>query len=237
MSDRRSHDAGDRSDPTTVAALRAALADHPLREEVTGARFERMLRVASSRLRSVTVVLENLWDPHNVSAVIRSAEAIGIDEAHVVEQPHRFRINRGVARGAERWLRIHRHADVGSCLEHLRAAGFRTCAADVGAGCQPLPALPLDRPVAIVLGSEREGLTREAKDLAELRFTIPMQGMTASFNVSVSAAITLWELCRRRREALAADGDLTLDQQVARVSAWLTRQAARRRLAPPGPAS
>ena len=219
---------GSRPDPDAISTLRAALADHVLRHEVTVDRFERMLSVASSRLRSVTVVLESLWDPHNVSAVIRSAEGIGIDEAHVVEQPHRFRTNRGVARGADRWLRIHRHADIGACFEHLRTRGFRTCAADVGAGCRPLPELPLDRPIAIVLGSEKEGLTTEARSLAELRFTIPMHGMTASFNVSVSAAITLWDLCRRRREMLAGDGDLTLDEQIARVGAWLARQASRR---------
>jgi tRNA (guanosine-2'-O-)-methyltransferase len=218
-----------------VAALDAALAGHPLCGEITPRRYRRMLEVAASRLGSITVVLENLWDPHNVSAVIRSAEGIGVDRVHVVEQPHRFCVNRGVARGAHRWLRIHRHPDVASCLARLAAEGFVTCAADVGPGCLDLRELPLDRPLAIVLGSEKDGLTTEARSLAHLRFTIPMAGMTGSFNVSVSAAIALWDLCRRRRVQLGRDGDLALEDQVERVTAWLARQAASRRRGPQPP--
>jgi tRNA (guanosine-2'-O-)-methyltransferase len=187
-----------------------------------------MLEVAASRLSSITVVLENLWDPHNVSAVIRSAEGLGLDQVHVVEQPHRFRTNRGVARGSDRWLRSQRHPDNASCVAGLSESGYTTCAADLGPGCVRLQDIPLDAPVAIVLGSERSGLTTEAKTLAHLRFTIPMHGMTESFNVSVSAAVALWDLCQRRRARLSAAGDLPLEQQVARVSAWLTRQTARR---------
>ncbi|HVS14178.1 MAG TPA: RNA methyltransferase [Thermoanaerobaculia bacterium] len=227
---RAGRDAGD-----PIAALDDALAGHPLRGEVTPRRYRRMLEVAASRLGSVTVVLENLWDPHNVSAVIRSAEGIGIDEAHVVEQPHRFRVNRGVARGAERWLRIRRHPDIVGCIARLASEGFVTCAADVGPGCLGLPELPLDRPIAIVLGSEKDGLTTEAKVVTDLRFTIPMAGMTESFNVSVSAAIALWDLCRRRRALLGAAGDLALEDRVARVAEWLARQATSRLRGRPAP--
>lgn len=203
--------------------LLALVAGNPDHQLVTERRLLRMLHVALARLGSITVVLESLWDPHNVSAVLRSAEGLGLLEAHVVEHPHRTRLNADVLRGADRWLTLGRYPDLRSCLERLRERSFLICAADIGEGCVPIDRLPVSAPVAVVLGSEKDGLTTRAKQLADVRFTIPMTGMTESFNVSVSAALTLWELTRRRRELLDEGrlGDLPVERAAELVTRWL----------------
>ncbi len=214
--------AGDRSRRASLEVVECILerCGH-LEALVTPQRLRRFASAAAAKLTSVSVVLENLWDAHNVSAVIRSAEALGVDAVHVVESPYTFRGNRAILRGADRWVRLHKHPDVAGCLDSLAAAGVVTCAADVGPGCVDLPDVPVDRPLAIVLGTERHGLSVEAKSLTNLRYTVPMQGLTESFNVSVSAAISLYELTARRREHMGAVSDLQLDDMVRRVDRWV----------------
>jgi tRNA (guanosine-2'-O-)-methyltransferase len=204
--------------------------DEPLAHELSERRLRRMIRVACRRLESLTVVAENLWDPHNVSAVIRTAEGIGLDAMHVVETPNPFKISRGVTHGAERWLEIHRHAQLERCISSLAEAGFLTAAADLGEGCVPLEELPEDRSLALVFGSEKAGLTDRARTLTDLRFTIPMHGFTGSFNVSVSAAVSLHRLASRRRRLLGRDGELDDRAVRQRVVGWLhdTLPSARR---------
>lgn len=194
------------------------LTEH-LEGSVTPQRLHRFRLAASLRLTSVTVVLENFWDAHNVSAVIRSAEGLGLCDVHVVESPYRYKGNRAILRGADRWLRVHRHASIGGCLDEVTAAGFVTCAADVGEGCLELDELPTDRPLAIVMGTERHGLSVEAKHLTDLRYTIPMQGLTESFNVSVSAAVSLFHLTTVRRRLVGSD--LSVEQCAASIERWV----------------
>lgn len=200
----------------------------PRAERVTARRLTRIVEVAQRRLASVTVVLENLYDPHNASAVVRTAEGFGLDAVHVVETPNRFAAARSIVRGADRWVRIERHARLARCLGELAARGFFVCAADVGPGCVPLEDLSVGRPIALVFGSEHDGLSRRAKGLADARFTIPMHGFTGSFNVSVSAAIAIHDVARRRRARLKGAGDLDVAEREARVERWLERAAGRR---------
>jgi tRNA (guanosine-2'-O-)-methyltransferase len=214
-------------DPARNAALRALLEEDPLAEQVTERRKDRIVEVVERRLASVTVVMENLYDPHNVSAVVRTAEGFGLDAVHVVEQPNRFQRNPAILRGADRWVRLPRHPGLNRCLSDLMAQGFLLCAADVGEGTVPIHEVPVDRPVAIVLGSERDGLSKAAKGLTDVRFSIPMAGFTESFNVSVSAALALFDLSRRRRELLGNEGDLGFDAVRERALAWLHKSAER----------
>lgn len=212
-----------------VEELVEKLRAHEKAEQLTDRRIERIAEVALSRLRSVTVVMENLWNPHNVSAVVRTAEGFGLDAVHVVEQPNRYQPKKSIVKGADRWLQIERHRGLARCLGDLTAAGFEIAAADLGPGTVPLKELPVDRPIAIVLGSELDGLSKRAKGLVDRRFEIPMPGFTVSFNVSVSAAIALYDLSTRRREHLGARGDLAPATAHARAVAWLERSAQRRR--------
>ena len=191
-----------------AAALQAFLDAHPLRDEVTARRRERIAEVALRRLSSITVVMENVADPHNASAVLRTAEGLGVSTLHVVEQPNRWEKNRAITRGADRWVEVVRHKGLARCLGDLSAAGFQLLAADVGEGCVPVHEIDVTRPTALVFGSEHAGLSKRALALTDARFTVPMVGFVESFNVSVSAALTLFDVTRRRRAFLGVTGDL-----------------------------
>lgn len=205
------------------SALRSFAAGHELAPQLSARRVERMVEVAWSRLASVTVVLENLWDSHNASAVVRSAEALGLHQVQVVEQPNRYRRHAAILRGADRWLQVRKHREVSTCLADLRTAGYLLCAADLGPQCTPLSELPVDRSLALIFGSEHNGLSSTAREETDLRFTVPMRGMTESFNVSVSAAISLFDVTRRRRARLALDGDLDQRSLETLVAFWIRR--------------
>ena len=203
-----------------------AISAHPLGEHVTERRRRRMAEVLQRRISSITVVLENLYDPHNTAAVVRSAEGFGLDRICAVEIPNRFKPQRAISMGADRWVEVDRYKGLAKCLTDQSAKGFTIAAADVGPGCVPLEELPLDRPLALVFGTERDGLSRRAKGLSDVRFTIPMDGFVESFNVSVSAAVALYALTTRKRGILAAEGKIgELDDEtlVKRGQSWLKK--------------
>ena len=221
-------DGGEPDTSPEPSLIDAARLEFPLATELTSRRLERLIAVAKRRLRSVTVVGENLWDPHNFSAIVRTAEGLGLERVHVVEDPHPYKRHPGILHGADRWIRLVRHPTLESCLAELHADGFLTAAADVGEGCVPIDELPVDGPVAVVMGTEKAGLTDRAKTLTDIRFTIPMSGFTESFNVSVSAALALFDLSRRRRKYLGTEGDLTRTEQLELLGFLLERSRRRR---------
>ncbi len=201
----------------TIPLARALLAD------LSAHRARRVVEVAAARLGGVTVVLENLSDPHNASAVLRTCEGLGVETLHVVEQPNRWEKNKSIARSADDWMTVKKHQGLARCLGDLAAAGFALYAADVGAGCVSIAEVDVSRPVALIFGSEHSGLSKRALALTDHRFTIPMRGMVESFNVSVSAAVALWEVTSRRRRLLAEGGDLSLQQASDRALRYLKR--------------
>ena len=213
--------------PVSAAELRDLVTAIPLGKallgELTAHRGSRMLAVAAARLRGVTVVMENLVDNHNASAVLRTCEGLGVDVMHVVEQPHRWEKNKAIARSADDWVTIKRHQKLAPCLGDLQARGFDLYAADVGPGSISVADIDVSRPVCLVFGSEHSGLSKRALAMTEHRFTVPMHGMVESFNVSVSAALSLWEVTQRRRRHLGSEGDLDETEVVARAFHYLKR--------------
>jgi tRNA (guanosine-2'-O-)-methyltransferase len=170
-------------------------------------RRERIDRVVGARLVGLTTVIENLHDPHNGAAVLRSAEAFGLQDVHVVEAAERFRFSAEVTQGCEKWLDLHRHATFDEARGRLRAEGFALYAA-VPAASATLHDLDFARPAAIVVGNERDGLTPRAMSSCDVQFTIPMDGMTQSLNLSVAAAVILSHAARRRRASLGSASDV-----------------------------
>lgn len=171
---------------------------------LTPPRRERLSTVLEQRTGYVRVVIEDIFQPHNASAVLRSCEAFGLQHVHIIENRFKFSPNRDVTLGAQKWLTLHRHRRKGvdntaACLEELRAEGFRLVAALPRPDAVPLEELPIDRPIALLFGTEKEGLSPAAQAAADLSMTIPMHGFVESFNISVSAAITLAHLLRRIR--------------------------------------
>jgi tRNA (guanosine-2'-O-)-methyltransferase len=183
-------------DQTVVAALAEVLGPE---------RVARLDAVATARLGGVVVVLENLHDPHNGAAVLRSCEAIGLVEVRVVGAPLRF--SPRVTQGCEKWLTLAHDDSIDACAATLRARGFRLCAAVPGAATA-LEALDPRVPTALLLGNEHEGLSARALALADVEFAIPLHGFSQSVNLSVAAAVTVYTHAARRRAALGSDGDL-----------------------------
>jgi tRNA (guanosine-2'-O-)-methyltransferase len=161
-------------------------------------RRARVDAVVAQRTRSIVLVLEDLEDPHNIAAVLRTCEGLGLQEVHAITRNHSFHPSPKITMGAEKWLDLRLHRDVSSCLSALRDRGYLLCATDLGEGAGSLLDLPPDRPLAIVFGTEKTGITSEAAAQCDLRFKIPMLGFTQSLNISVAAAICISHLVFRR---------------------------------------
>ena len=170
-------------------------------------RRDRIEATVSARLRGLTLLVENLHDPQNGAALLRSAEAFGIQTVHVVESAEKFRFSSEVTQGCEKWLDLERHPTFAAARARLTVAGFALYAAVPDAGVS-LWDLDFGRPVAIVVGNERAGLSDLALLGADAQFEIPMVGMTRSLNLSVAAAIIAFHGAARRRGALGRQGDL-----------------------------
>ena len=166
---------------------------------LTAARKQRFEDVLSVRMNWVTAVTEDLFDPHNISAVLRSCDGFGIQSAHIIEVNNPYRISPGVAKGAAKWLDIERHTDTTHALRDLKSRGFAICCTTPHTDDTTPEELPLDQPVALVFGSEGPGITDAARAEADHFVRIPMYGFTESFNISVAAALTLQTITRRVR--------------------------------------
>ncbi|MFP4281359.1 MAG: TrmH family RNA methyltransferase [Opitutales bacterium] len=192
---------------------------------LTPARREKIDRVLAARTGYVRVVVEDLFQPHNASAVMRTCECFGVQHMHIIENRYAFRPNSEVSMGAAKWVTTHRHRapetdNTTACLEELKAAGYRTVATCLREDAVPLHEVPTDRPLALLFGTEEDGLSERAIAQADLATTIPMQGFTQSFNISVSAAICLSHLLTRIR-AERDDWALPEAEKEALRAAWV----------------
>jgi tRNA (guanosine-2'-O-)-methyltransferase len=191
--------------PLPVAAEVALAALGPLLTDERRARIE---AVIAARTTAVVAVLDNVIDPHNVSAVLRSADAFGLQHVHVIQGSEPFQATSRIALGSDRWVDVIKHATSAACVRALRARGHRIFVASMEGAVTP-DALAHEPRVAIVFGNEHSGVSQELRDLADGTYAIPMCGFVQSLNVSVAAAITLFAAMRGRT------GDL--DEESARA--------------------
>lgn len=167
---------------------------------VNSARAARIDSVLDSRTRYLTVVLENIYQTHNASAVVRSCECLGVQDIHAIESSNPFQPNKSIVQGAAKWLTLHRYRGDDSttrCLESLKNAGYTIAAMSPEPDGLPVGELSVDAPLALCFGSEEPGLSAEARQLADVATWIPMHGFTQSLNLSVSAGIALAQLSAR----------------------------------------
>jgi tRNA (guanosine-2'-O-)-methyltransferase len=170
----------------------------------TQRRQERIESVLDRRQPTLTVVLEDVHDPHNASAVLRSCDAVGVVDVHLVyvhETPPRKSFGRSTSASAAKWLRITQHDSIEACYAVLRKQGFRIAATALEPDSQDFYSLELTQPTALVFGNEMRGASPEAIRGADCTVYIPMQGMVESLNISVSCAVTLYEAMRQRAAA------------------------------------
>ncbi|MCZ7678683.1 MAG: RNA methyltransferase [Sandaracinaceae bacterium] len=164
---------------------------------VTEARLARMQAVIARRTRSLVPVLEDLADPHNGAAVLRSADAFGCHEVHVIEPRAPFAVSHRVSRGAHRWLELARHRSTEACLATLAARGYQVFVAAMDGELTPEDLARVPK-AAVVFGNEHKGASAEVRAAAAGTYAIPMVGFVESLNVSVASAITLYVASRGR---------------------------------------
>jgi tRNA (guanosine-2'-O-)-methyltransferase len=188
--------------PPQGSAEHFALWDY-YHEYVTPERRVRLADVLSRRTRRIAVVLDDVRQSHNVSAVLRSCDAFGIQDVHVLEPVEPFDPSTRIALGAQRWLTIRREHGEGAArrgIAHLKDRGYRIVATvPPGENSIPFDTLSLDRPLAIVFGNEKDGISSEMSAAADLLTTIPMCGFVESLNISVAAALLVHSLSTRLR--------------------------------------
>ena len=164
--------------------------------------FEKIIQF---RTRRHTVVLEDIYQPHNASAVLRSADLTGIQDVHIIENKNRYHVNPQVAMGSSKWLNLihynEQEDNTLSAYDNLRSKGYKIVAATPHSHGKTLEEMPLDHKLAFVFGTELKGLTRKAIDHADEYLWIPMVGFTESYNISVSAALTLFTLTEKLRKS------------------------------------
>ena len=195
-----------------------------LSPQLTESRRERMLHTAAHRTHQVRLVVQDVHQPHNISACIRSAEAFGVQNIDVVTLAGKFNTST-VARGVDEWVDIHRHESVDQCIDQLHKEGYLVAAAFPHGNAVTLDALPLDKPIAVAFGNEHAGLDLQWRDKADICFTIPMFGIVESLNISVSAAITLHHLTSKLRMSKAPeDYYLSPMQRQRLLNHWICRQ-------------
>jgi tRNA (guanosine-2'-O-)-methyltransferase len=195
-----------------------------LQQFATKERIEAFNRVITNRTRHITVALENIYQPHNASAVMRSCDCFGVQDVHVIENSNNYKINPGVALGSTKWIDITKYnkeeENTTACVQSLKSAGYTIVATTPHTNDINLDELPIDKPVALFFGTEKTGLTQTMLDQADVYMKIPMYGFTESFNISVCAALTLQHLTNKLHKS-NVDWKLNEEEQQDLYLKWL----------------
>lgn len=175
-----------------------------LGEFVTESKKVKARQVLEQRTRHLVVVMEDFENSHNGSAVLRTCEAMGIQNVHFIENHFKNRISPYISRGGAKWLSIYRHNNTGSnntigCLQELKRNGYQIWITEPSQDAENIARLEINQKTALVFGTEFKGVSTEAKAIADKCVSIPMYGFTESFNVSVSVALCLQVLIEKLR--------------------------------------
>ncbi len=168
-------------------------------------RFKKLARALRRRQPDLTVLLERVHKSHNLSAILRNCDAVGVLEAHAIPPAEGLQIHPHTSAGTAKWVRLVRHRTVEAAIGHLKGRGFRVLAAHPGPDTVDFREADYAVPSALMVGGELLGLSDEALALADLHISIPMVGMAHSFNVSVATALLLFEAFRQRDAAQMYD--------------------------------
>ena len=180
-----------------------------LSEHMTEGRINTFKNIIKDRTRQVTIVLEELFQPHNASAIIRSCDCFGIQDLHIVENRNEFTIDREIAMGSSKWVNIYSYDSIETCINSLKNQGYKVLATLPNHDAESLYEVNYSQKIAFLFGTELKGLTEKAISMADGYVKIPMYGFTESFNVSVSAALCMYEASKKLRE---------LDRQIWELS-------------------
>jgi tRNA (guanosine-2'-O-)-methyltransferase len=195
-----------------------------LKEFTTESRFARFEEVVKFRTKHITVALEDIYQSHNSSAVLRSCDCFGIQNVHIIESRNEHIVNPDVALGSSQWLDIKKYSmsenNTKLCIEDLKKSGYKVYATTPHKNDCLIDELNINEKVALIFGTEADGLSRTAMDLADRYVKIPMFGFTESFNISVSAAICMFNLTQRLRKS-EINWKLSVSEQLDLKLNWL----------------
>ena len=204
------------ADPFTFGDVRLSPARvvDLLRPHMRERRLRRMQEVVAERTRTVVPVVEGLVNTGNVSAVMRSAEALGYQDFHVVKGDNeRFKHSGRTSGGAENWLDLWYWDGPAACAEHLHAAGYQLVAMHLHADTVPIREVDFTAPTALVFGNEEAGVSDAMMDKVDTACVVPLPGFTESFNVSVAAAVALYHAQQDRLNRQGHHADLSAEAQ------------------------
>lgn len=175
-----------------------------LMQFISDNRKDLFYEIAALRTRYITVVLEDLYQRHNASAIMRTCEGFGIQDIHVIENRNKWQSSRDVERGSSKWITIHKYNsrpnNTIACLQALQEKGYKLVATTPHAE-NTIEELPIDEPIALIFGNELNGVSNEVMTRTDYNIKIPMYGFTESFNISVAAAMCLHSLRERLNES------------------------------------
>lgn len=186
---------------------------------LTEKRKERFLGILSKRTNFLTVAIEDVYQLHNTSAVVRSCDSFGIQSVHIIEERYEERLDKNISLGAQKWVDIHQYPSTEECIASLRSSGYKIVATTPHDASYPLNSFELNEKTALFFGTEWNGLTDVVKKEADDFLHIPMVGFSESLNVSVSAAILLQDLTTRLRNSKVS-WQLTKQEKLAKRLDW-----------------
>jgi len=185
--------------------------------------FEKIIK---DRTYHVTVVLEDIYQAHNASAVIRSCDCFGIQDLHIIENTNEYKPYRNATAGSQKWINLYKYNEKENntvdCLTKLKEKGYKIIATTPHEESMMIEDLPLDNKIALVFGTELEGISQEVIDNADGFIKIPMYGFTESFNISVAASLSLYQI-RQNLEKSNVSWQLTKDQKDEVLCLWAER--------------
>ncbi|EPE00649.1 TrmH family RNA methyltransferase [Capnocytophaga sp. oral taxon 336] len=186
---------------------------------ITEERKERFLQVISARTNHFTVAMEDVFQMHNTSAVVRTCEVFGVQQAHSIEGRFGKRLDAKIAMGAQKWVDVFRYNDTQSCIDTLRAQGYQIVATTPHKDAYFLNDFDISKKSAFFFGTEKEGLSQQVLSQADTYLKIPMVGFTESLNISVAVAIVLQQLTDKLRRSQVA-WQLTDEERLNTLINW-----------------
>ena len=192
---------------------------HYLEGFLTETRKEKFLQILQHRTNHFTIAMEDVYQLHNTSAVMRSCEVFGIQELNVIEQKFGKRIDTEIAMGAQKWVDINRYNTMQNCIDSLKSKGYKIIATTPHNNSCMLSDFDITQRSAIFFGTEKEGLSEEVLQQADGFLKIPMVGFTESLNISVSAAIIIQDITNRLRQS-TINWQLTETEILQRRLTW-----------------
>ena len=186
---------------------------------ITEERKERFLQVISARTNHFTVAMEDVFQMHNTSAVVRTCEVFGAQQAHSIEGRFGKRLDAKIAMGAQKWVDVFRYNDTQSCIDALRAQGYQIVATTPHKDAYFLNDFDISKKSAFFFGTEKEGLSQQVLSQADTYLKIPMVGFTESLNISVAVAIVLQQLTDKLRRSQVA-WQLTDEERLNTLINW-----------------